>query len=105
MKIPPTAPAMPPMPVTEATAFLGNMSETVVKMLADQAWCAEQAIAMVPTASQVLIWPSREASSTQSGHRAKMNIESLRARLASMPPAMKRFGSQPPKMEPPVAMV
>ena len=33
--IPPTEPAIPPRPVTEPTAFLGNISEAVVKILAD----------------------------------------------------------------------
>ena len=30
IKMPPTEPAMPPIPVMEATTFFGNMSETVV---------------------------------------------------------------------------
>src|ERR1035437_7009980 len=105
MRMPPTAPAMPPMPVTEATTFFGNMSETVVKMLADHAWWAAQAIAMVATANQVLIAPRREAKSTVSGNKAKMNIASLRALLASMPPLMNFLGSQPPKIEPTVETV
>src|SRR6185436_19715878 len=105
MRMPPTAPAMPPMPVTEATAFLGNMSETVVKILADQAWCAAQAMAMVATASQVLIAPRREASSTVKGNKAKMNMDNFRALLASMPPLMNFLGSQPPKIEPKVETV
>ena len=33
----PIAAASPPMPVMDATAFLGNMSETVVYRFADQA--------------------------------------------------------------------
>jgi len=40
------------MPVTLATAFLGNMSETVVKMLADQAWWAAVPIPMMKTGIQ-----------------------------------------------------
>ena len=96
---------MPPMPVTEATAFFGNMSETVVKMLADHAAWAAQAMAIVATANQVLISPRREAISTVSGNNAKMNIASLRARLASMPPSMNFLGSQPPKIEPKVETV
>src|SRR5258705_12828969 len=102
MRMPPTAPAMPPIPVTEATAFLGNMSETVVKMLADHAWCAAHAMAIVATASHVLMAPRREAKSTVSGNNAKMNIASLRALLASMPPLMNFLGNQPPKTEPTV---
>ena len=30
------------MPVTDATALLGNRSDTVVNRLQDQAWCAAQ---------------------------------------------------------------
>ena len=41
--MPPAAPAMPPMPVTEPTALRGNISEAVVKRLADQPWCAAAA--------------------------------------------------------------
>ena len=38
---------MAPMPVTLATAFLGNMSDTVVKMLHDQAWWAGKRAAVL----------------------------------------------------------
>jgi aryl-alcohol dehydrogenase-like predicted oxidoreductase len=48
-KIPPMAPAIPPMPTTEPTANRGNMSLASVKMFADQAWCAAQAMAMAAT--------------------------------------------------------
>ena len=41
MNMPPTAPAMPPMPTTDATARFGNMSDENVKILADHAWCAD----------------------------------------------------------------
>src|ERR1039458_4587750 len=104
MRMPPTEPAIPPMPVTEATTFLGNMSETVVKILADHAWCAAQAMPMVSTAYHVLMAPTREASSTVNGNKAMMNIAVLRALLASMPPLIRRFGSQPPAIEPTVEM-
>src|SRR5665213_1503050 len=99
MSMPPTDPAMPPMPVTEATTFLGNMSETVTKMFADQAWCAAQAMLMVNTAYQVLMAPRREAKSTVNGNRAMMNIVVLRALLASMPLFINFLGSQPPEIE------
>ena len=35
--MPPAAPASPPMPMIEAMACLGNMSETVVYKFADHA--------------------------------------------------------------------
>jgi len=37
MSMPPTAPAVPPMPTTEPTAARGNMSEGSVIRLADHA--------------------------------------------------------------------
>jgi hypothetical protein len=43
---------MPPMPVIDATACFGNISETVVKRLADQAWCAAPARPISNTAVQ-----------------------------------------------------
>lgn len=36
----PIAPAMPPNPTTELTAFFGNISGTIAKILALQAWFA-----------------------------------------------------------------
>src|ERR1039457_2514090 len=104
MRMPPTEPAIPPMPVTDATTFLGNMSETVVKILADHAWCAAQAMPMVSTAYQVLMTPRREARRTVSGNRAMMNIVVLRALFASIPLFINFLGSQPPEIEPTVDM-
>ena len=52
--MPPTAPAMPPMPTTEPTARRGNMSEASVKMLADQPWCAAAARPTSSTATHRL---------------------------------------------------
>ena len=50
--MPPTDPAIPPMPTSDATARLGNMSETVVNRLADHAWCAAPATPISTTALQ-----------------------------------------------------
>ena len=80
--IPPTEPAIPPMPTTEATARLGNMSETVVNRLADQAWCAAPAMPMSSTAPQALARVTKKIGSTQ---QAKMNMAVLRARLTLEP--------------------
>ena len=46
MIIPPTAPAAPPTPTTDATSFFGNMSDASVNTLADQPWCAAIATEM-----------------------------------------------------------
>ncbi len=48
---PPAAPAMPPMPMTEPTALRGNISDDVVKRLADQPWCAAVARLSRPMAT------------------------------------------------------
>ena len=48
----PIPPAIPPIPVTVAIAFLGNISPTVEKILADQAWCAAPAIPIIITGIQ-----------------------------------------------------
>ena len=53
-RIPPTAPAMPPIPTTDATASLGNISEAIVKTLVAQAWCT--AIARLNKATATHIW-------------------------------------------------
>jgi len=39
-RMPPAEPAMPPMPITEATAFLGNMSDTVYRDSPTRPECA-----------------------------------------------------------------
>ncbi|MNG41933.1 hypothetical protein D3C84_1314640 [compost metagenome] len=41
--MPPTEPAVLPMPMTEATWERGKLSATVVKMFADQPWWAAAA--------------------------------------------------------------
>ena len=50
--MPPSDPAMPPMPTMLATARFGNTSETLVNRLADQAWCAAPARPISSTALQ-----------------------------------------------------
>src|ERR1019366_3357090 len=57
MITPPMPPAMVPMPMTEATVFFGNMSETVVKRFADHAWCAAAPMQITATASTEAIFP------------------------------------------------
>ena len=80
--MPPTEPAMPPSPTTVATSFLGNMSETVVNRLADQAWWAEAARPMMRTADQSPTLVTNRIGSTSS---AKRNMPVLRARVIVQP--------------------
>ena len=54
IKAPPIAPAIPPMLVTELMTFFGNASDTVVKILADHAWCEDAARLIKAIAPQVL---------------------------------------------------
>ena len=91
--MPPIEPAIPPMPTTEATARLGNMSETVVNRFADQAWWAAPAMPISTTALQS---PTLVTSRIGSTHSAQINIVVLRARVGVMPRRLRCPGSQPP---------
>src|SRR3954468_13162291 len=94
---PPADPANPPRPVTLATAFLGNMSDTVVNRFADHAWCAAPARPIRHTVTQMLsTLVTKKIGST---HSAKMNIETLRARVTVQPSFARYPGTQPPKIE------
>jgi len=81
--IPPMEPAMPPIPTTELTARLGNISDAVVKMLALQAWCAAAAKLMSATACQMLA--AYRAANMGNTQRAKINIAVLRALNTGIP--------------------
>src|SRR5262245_22530295 len=102
MNMPPTAPAMPPMPTMEATARFGNMSDENVKMFADQAWCAEAATPMRMTASHMLL--TIGASMMGSTHKAGTSIAVFRAAFSDQPREMSLAGSHPPAMLPTVAI-
>ncbi len=86
---------MPPMPMIEATACFGNMSETVVKRFADHAWCAAPASPMSSTAGQSPTLVTIQIGSTQ---HAKINIPVLRARVTVQPRLVRKPVTQPPKM-------
>ena len=80
--MPPTAPAIPPMPTTEPTAYRGNMSEAMVKMFADQPWCAAAARVTKATASHIEV--AREAKTMGTTQSAQINMAVLRAALKSL---------------------
>src|SRR5690349_12925180 len=92
------APAMPPKPTTEPTARRGNMSETSVKMLADQPWCAEAASDTSSTADHRPV--TRGAKTIGVTARAQINIAVLRALLTDQPRLISEDDSQPPPMLP-----
>src|SRR5262245_63811497 len=92
--MPPIAPAMPPMPTTEPTAWRGNMSDVVVKMFADQPWCAPAAIPTNDTAIQT--FEAFAANTTGTTASAQINIAVLRARLTLTPRLIIEDDNQPP---------
>ena len=96
--MPPTAPAKPPMPTTEAIARRGNMSEVSVNTLADQPWCPAVASPISATASHRL--SARAAKTIGTTASAQTSIAPLRARLTLQPRLMSRPASQPPVMLP-----
>src|SRR5881227_1391239 len=51
---PPTAPAKPPIPTTEATSFLGKMSDASVNKFADHPWWADVATEISASATHGL---------------------------------------------------
>src|SRR5271154_7534870 len=95
---PPTEPAIPPIPTTAPTALFGNISETVVKRLADQPWWAPAATLRRPIAahSEVML-PRVKIGTTM--HAQKSMAES-RAPVADNPSLRNGVGSQPPPMLP-----
>src|SRR5438552_18683451 len=89
-------PKVAPRPTTEATALLGNRSDTTVYMLADQPWWAEAASAIRPVASQR--WGVSAAKTTGKVQTAQRSRAVLRVALTDQPRRKKRDGSQPPPM-------
>src|SRR4051812_30032618 len=90
---PPTDPANPPKPTTDATANFGNMSDAVVNKFADHAWCAEQARPISKTAGQMLAFVTTTTGRTSS---ANANIAVLRARVTLQPFLISVPGRWPP---------
>src|SRR5262249_21739003 len=91
-------PTMPPMPTTDAVAFFGKMSETVVNRLADQAWWPPAASAISATATHLL--SVKVAKATGIIDNAQSNKVTLRARFTGQPRLIKNPESQPPMMLP-----
>src|SRR4029079_15474098 len=88
----PIAPARPPSPVIEETARLGNMSEVVVKMLAEKPWWAAAALPMRVAAIQrppAMSLGTSGAKMTGRTKRAQVSMAVLRAALGLQPRLMK----------------
>src|SRR5690606_24222168 len=95
---PPIAPAIPPMPVTEATTFLGNRLPAIAYILADQPWWAAVAKA-INAITKYMLWVCA-ANAMGSTHKAQISIVVLRALFSDQPLCMKRLASQPKKILP-----
>src|SRR5438270_13421033 len=95
-----SAPLVPPIPTTLPTAERGNMSEVVVKRLADHPWCAASAApTSTTTAHRLLQYGAKMTGTTPT---AQTNIAVFRARLALQPRSISVDESQPPPMLPTV---
>src|SRR5262245_32950809 len=96
--MPPTAPAMPPMPTTDPTARRGNISDVVVNRLHDQPWCAAAASPINKTAIQRFdVCAANTIGTTAS---AQIIIANLRPALMVQPRLISDDESQPPPMLP-----
>src|SRR5579871_4180374 len=101
--MPPIAPPKPPMPTTEPTACLGNMSEARVNKLADQPWCDAVANPTNSTALQKFF--ARAANTIGSTVSAQVSMVVLRAAFKLQPGFSRRADSHPPAMLPPIDIV
>src|SRR5687767_4809389 len=95
---PPTAPAIPPIPVTDPTARRGKVSDTRVYRFADQPWWAAAARLMTATVAHRL-WIC-DATNIGVTHRAHASRVTLRAAFTLCPRRMSHEDSQPPAMLP-----
>ena len=62
----------------DPTAFLGNISDTVVKIFALHAWCADAPIPMSITGIQKLMYPRGCAANTTNGNSAMSSMAFMR---------------------------
>src|SRR5215831_11622987 len=92
--MPPTAPPNPPMPITEATARCGNVSDARVKRFADHPWCPATARLINPTATHKL-W-TFGATTTGTTTSAATSIAVFRERFTVHPLLRSLAGNQPP---------
>src|ERR1700691_4175905 len=96
--MPPVEPAQVPMPTTDPTALLGNMSEVVVKRFADHPWWAAVARLSRPMATHSeLNLPATKMGTTA---QAQTSIAVSRAPAGVRPSLRTGTGSQPPQILP-----
>src|SRR5205809_3439565 len=92
--MPPTAPAVPPMPTTDPTAWRGNMSDVSVNTLADHPWCAAAARLISATAPHMLRTPEAVTIGTTATAQTSMAV--FRAAFTLQPRWISDDESQPP---------
>src|SRR5262245_34274876 len=98
MSIPPTAPAAPPRPTTDPTAWRGHVSDVTVKRLHDQPGWAAAARPTSATATHTFEAP--DASTIGTTDRAQTSIAVFRPALTDQPRRISVDESQPPPMLP-----
>src|SRR5213594_1046485 len=91
---PPSPPAQPPMPTTEATVFDGNMSEAVVNRFADHPWWAD--VARLTSATGRIGLLTNTAVTARGMQAAAKSMAAFRALPASQPLRIRRPEIQPP---------
>src|ERR1700676_3460236 len=96
--MPPTAPAMPPIPTTDATAREGNMSEGKVKRFAENPWCPAAASPMSNVAGHSP--ETRYTTATGNKHKEQTNIAHFRAAFTEKCRRMSAEESHPPPILP-----
>src|SRR5580698_6251692 len=94
MSMPPIAPAMPPIPTTDATTLPGNISEAVVKRLQENPWWPAAATPIIRTAvHKDATLGTKIIGTTQS---AQTSIANFRLALTVFPLRISDDESQPP---------
>src|SRR5580692_1087534 len=94
MSIPPTAPAMPPIPTTEATTVVGNISDDKVNRLQEKPWCAAAASPITRTAPHIdAILGAKTMGVTQT---AQISIAIFRLAFTVFPRRIKDEEAHPP---------
>src|ERR1700733_240154 len=96
--MPPTDPNIPPIPTTEDTARLGNISDAVVKILALQAWWAAAARLISATTVQMLEKYRTDMIGTT--QQANSNMADRRARFTAHPLGIRQEDRNPPPILP-----
>src|SRR5579871_2412949 len=96
-------PAQPPIPVTDATASLGNTSDVVEYRFADHPWCA--AVATLTNAAASMIFGANTAITATGIAKAQIAIAVRRARPVSQPFRISIPDSHPPARLPTLAAV